>query len=101
YDVILFPPTSGNCTAIIQGMPMWRNPVPWKNSPETPNISTLAQTDDMRPGLGWLGLKNLESFVAKGGVLVGVTNTAEFAVQFGLTSGVSVNDPKNGSVVGS
>jgi hypothetical protein len=101
YDVILFPPTSGNGAAIIQGMPMWRNPMPWKNSPETPNISTLAQTDDIRPGLGWNGLQNLETFVAKGGVLVGVANTAEFAVQFGLTNGVSVNNAKNGSVVGS
>jgi hypothetical protein len=82
-------------------MPMWRNPMPWKNSPETPNISTLAQTDDIRPGLGWNGLQNLETFVAKGGVLVGVANTAEFAVQFGLTNGVSVNNAKNGSVVGS
>jgi hypothetical protein len=101
YDVILFPPTSGNGTAIIQGMPMWRNPVPWKNSPETPNISTLAQTDDMRPGLGWQGLENLESFVAKGGVLVTVANTAEFAVQFGLTNGVTANSAKNNAVVGS
>jgi len=101
YDVILFPPTSGNGTAIVQGMPTWRNPVPWKHSPETPNISTLAQTDDMRPGLGWRGLENLESFVAKGGVLVGVANTAEFAVQFGLTNGVTANSAKNNSVVGS
>jgi hypothetical protein len=101
YDVILFPPTSGNGTAIIQGMPLWRNPVPWKNSSETPNISTLAQTDDMRPGLGWQGLENLESFVAKGGVLVTVANTAEFAVQFGLTNGVTANSAKSNSVVGS
>jgi hypothetical protein len=100
YDVILFPPSGGSGVAIIQGLPMFRNPMPWKNSPETPNISTLAQTDDMRPGLGWNGLQNLESFVAKGGVLVGVANTAEFAVQFGLTNGVSVNNAKNGSVVG-
>ncbi|HEX5072495.1 MAG TPA: M14 family zinc carboxypeptidase [Gemmatimonadaceae bacterium] len=101
YDVILFPPSGGSGAAIIQGMPLWRNPMPWKNSPETPNISTLAQTDDMRPGLGWQGLENLESFVAKGGVLVGVANTAEFAVQFGLTNGVTANSAKNNSVVGS
>jgi hypothetical protein len=101
YDVILFPPSGGSGAAIIQGMPMWRNPMPWRNSPETPNISKLAETDDVRPGLGWQGLANLESFVSKGGVLVGVANTAEFAVQFGLTNGVSVNNAKSGSVVGS
>jgi hypothetical protein len=100
YDVILFPPSGGSGAAIIQGMPMWRNPMPWKNSPETPNISKLAETDDMRPGLGWQGLANLESFVTKGGVLVSVANTADFAVQFGLTNGVSVNEAKRGAVVG-
>jgi len=101
YDVILFPPTSGNGLAIIEGLPMWRNPMPWKNTPETPAIGTYAQTDDIRPGLGWQGLENLRSFVARGGVLVGVSNTAEFAVNFGLTSGVSLNEARRGAVVGS
>ena len=101
YDVILFPPTSGNPLAIIEGLPMWRNPMPWRNTPETPNIGTYAQTDDIRPGLGWQGLENLKSFVARGGVLVGVGNTAEFAVNFGLTTGVSLNEARRGAVVGS
>ncbi|HKN68582.1 MAG TPA: M14 family zinc carboxypeptidase [Gemmatimonadaceae bacterium] len=100
YDVILFPPGGGNPTSIIQGMPQWRNPLPWKNTPETPNIGTWAQTDDMRPGLGWQGLANLESFVKRGGVLVGVENTADFAVQFGLANGVSANQARRGEVVG-
>ena len=81
-------------------MPQWRNPLPWKNTPETPNIGTWAQTDDIRPGLGWQGLANLESFVKRGGVLVGVENTAEFAVQFGLANGVSANQARRGEVVG-
>ncbi len=100
YDVILFPPGGGNPASIIQGLPQWRNPLPWKNTPETPNIGTWAQTDDMRPGLGWQGLANLESFVRRGGVLVGVENTADFAVQFGLANGVSANQARRGEVVG-
>jgi hypothetical protein len=82
-------------------MPMWRNPMPWKNSPETPNIGTWAQTDDVRPGLGYGGLENLASFVKRGGVMVGATNTADFAIQFGLTNGVSSNSARRGEVVGS
>jgi hypothetical protein len=82
-------------------MPMWRNPMPWKNSPETPNIGTWAQTDDVRPGLGYAGMQNLQTFVANGGVLVAVNNTADFAINFGLTSGVSINQPASGKVVGS
>jgi hypothetical protein len=101
YDVILFPPGGGNGQSIIAGMPMWRNPMPWKNSPETPNIGTYAQTDDMRPGLGWQGLVNLERFVVNGGVLVGVSNTAEFALDFGLTNGVSMTHPPRLRVAGS
>ncbi|HSA56890.1 MAG TPA: hypothetical protein VLE53_14360, partial [Gemmatimonadaceae bacterium] len=101
YDVILFPPGGGNPQAIIDGLPQWRNPMPWKNSPETPNIGTYAQTDDIRPGLGWNGLQNLQNFVKRGGVLVGVDNTAQFAIQFGLTNGVSMNQNPGGRVVGS
>jgi hypothetical protein len=101
YDVILFPPSGGNGQAIIEGLPKWRNAMPWKNSPETPNIGTWAQTDDIRPGLGWQGLANLQAFVSKGGVLVTADNTSEFAVQYGLTNGVAVNQATRSKVVGS
>jgi hypothetical protein len=101
YDVIVFPPAGGNPQAIIQGMPMWRNPMPWKNTPETPNIGKWAETDDVRPGLGWQGVQNLQNFVNGGGVLIGVDNTAEFAVQMGFTSGVSTASPPRLHVVGS
>ncbi len=101
YDVILFPPAGGGGQAIIDGMPMWRNAMPWKNSPETPNIGTWAQTDDVRPGLGYTGLENLQNFVKRGGVMVTATNTSDFAIQFGLSLGVSSNQPRRGEVVGS
>ncbi|MEO7996834.1 MAG: M14 family zinc carboxypeptidase, partial [Gemmatimonadaceae bacterium] len=101
YDVLVFTPGSGAPLSIIQGMPMWRNAVPWKNSPETPNIGTWAQTDDIRPGLGWDGLQNVQSFVSKGGVLIGAENTAEFAIQYGISNGVSSGGPANRAVVGS
>ena len=101
YDVILFPPGGGNPQSIVQGLPMWRNPMPWKNSPETPNIGTYAQTDDIRPGLGWSGLANLETFVKQGGVLVASENTAQFAITFGYTAGVTMNTPTGNAVVGS
>ncbi len=100
WDVILFPPGGGSPQSIVAGLPMWRNPMPWKNSPETPNIGTWAQTDDIRPGLGWEGIQHLQNFVSQGGVLVGVANSASFAVQFGLASGVTVNSAGPSRVVG-
>ena len=93
YDVILFAPGGGAPQAIIDGLPMWRNPMPWKKTPETPNLGGFAETDDIRPGLGWHGLMNLENFIRQGGVFIGAASSAQFAVQFGLTHGVTVNTP--------
>jgi zinc carboxypeptidase len=101
YDVILFPPAGASGQGIIDGLPTWRNPMPWKSTPDTPNIGTWAQTDDIRPGLGWQGLANLQAFVRQGGVLVGVMNTADFAIQYGMANGVSTNNPPRLHVVGS
>jgi hypothetical protein len=100
WDVIVFGPGPGG-QGIIDGMPMWRNPMPWKNTPETPNIPTWAQTDDMRPGLGYDGLEKLKAFVKAGGTLITAASTSEFAIQFGFTNGVSINNAAARSVVGS
>ncbi|MHB1863983.1 MAG: M14 family zinc carboxypeptidase [Gemmatimonadaceae bacterium] len=101
YDVVIFPPVGASPQAIVEGMPMWRNPMPWKHTLQTPNIGTWAQTDDIRPGLGWDGLQHLQDFVARGGVLIGVGSTAQLAMQYGLTNGVSDHQPRGQEVVGS
>jgi hypothetical protein len=101
YDVILLPPSDASVSSIIEGLPMWRNPMPWKHTTLTPNIGTWAETDDIRPGLGWQGLEHLQSFVAHGGVVVTAGTFTDLATQYGLTNGVFVNDPPHGHVVGS
>ena len=70
WDVLVFPPVGRGAQQIVAGMPMWRNPLPWKTTPLTPNIGKIDSTDDMRPGLGWSGLVHLEQFVRQGGVLI-------------------------------
>jgi hypothetical protein len=91
YDVIIFPPAGRNTPqAIVAGMPMWGNALPWKKTAETPNIGTLDSTDDMRPGLSWTGVDNLKGFVQQGGVLLSSMNTADLAITFGLAPGVSI-----------
>ncbi|HUX33845.1 MAG TPA: hypothetical protein VMV51_08220, partial [Gemmatimonadaceae bacterium] len=101
YDVIVFPPAGTSAQGIVDGMPMWRNPLPWKKSAETPNIGTWAQTDDIRPGLGWDGLQHLQEFVQKGGLLITAANTSDFVMQYGITNGVSSARPRGQEVVGS
>jgi hypothetical protein len=101
YDVILFPPTSGSPQAIVNGLPNWRNPMPWKTTAETPNIGKIDETDDIRPGLTYQGVQNIASFVNAGGVFLTVENTADFAITMGLASGVTMNNAGRLHVVGS
>jgi len=101
YDVILFPPTSGSPQSIVNGLPMFRNPMPWKTTPETPNMGKIDETDDIRPGLTYQGVQNIASFVNAGGVFLTVENTADFAVTMGLANGVSMNTAARLHVVGS
>jgi hypothetical protein len=103
YDVILFPPVGrGDPMMIVNGLPTdWGNPLPWRKTPETPNIGTNDSTDDVRPGLGPDGLAHMEEFVKEGGVLVTATDTANFAASLGLTRGVSISRPRQMKIIGS
>ena len=105
YDVILFPPVGwgGSLNNVVNGTPTsWGNPLPWQNTPETPNlVGKNDSTDDMRPGLGWDGVAKLQKFVNDGGVLLTVMDSAQFAAGIGVTGGVSVSSSEKMKIVGS
>jgi hypothetical protein len=101
YDVIVFAPVGRSSTEILNGIPTWSNPLPWQKSELTPNMGTLDQTADMRPGLGFDGLAHLKRFVEQGGLLVTAEDTAQFAIEMGLAPGVSVAPHDDARVVGS
>jgi hypothetical protein len=102
FDVILFP-SIGRASGqqIISGLPLYGNPIPWKTTELTPNLGTIDSTDDIRPGLGWAGMANLQTFVQSGGVLVTVNDTAEFASSYGFAPGVSITPRQRLKVTGS
>ena len=52
----------------------------------------------MRPGLGYSGVENLQKFIRNGGVFVTSVGSAQFAIDFSLTNGVSMSTP-SGRVV--
>ena len=85
---------------IVTGLPMYGNPLPWKTTELTPNIGKIDSTDDMRPGLGWQGLANLQKFVRDGGVLITVDDTANFAIQFGFDRRRSVTPAQRLKITG-
>jgi len=101
FDVIIFPPGARGTAAIVNGMPMYANPIPWKKTPETPNLGSEDETDDMRPGLTWMGVAHLQEFVRKGGVLITAMDTADFAVTTGFTSGLSIALRQRMRIIGS
>jgi hypothetical protein len=98
--VIIFGPGGGQ--GAVEGTPLWKNPIPWKQSPEMPNVGTWAQTDDTRIGMGLEGLMHLRDFISNGGVYIGSNSSAEFAITNNFGYGVSYGRVATGTrVVGS
>jgi hypothetical protein len=101
YDAILFPPVGiGDPQRIVTGLPMWGEPMPWKTTPETPNLGKIDATDDQRPGLGFAGLDHLRRFVEQGGLLIGVEDTAQLLIAAGMAPGVRATNTRGLRVVG-
>lgn len=95
FDVIIFPPLGGSAQSIVNGIPMRGDPIPWKQSELTPNMGLSPdQSDDIRGGLGLAGVMNLQKFVQDGGLFVAVANTARLPIDFGLTTGVGIQEPR-------
>ena len=101
YDVIVFAPVGhSSALEILNGIPLWNNPMPWQKSELTPNLGALDGTSDIRPGLGYEGLAHLKQFVQQGGLLITCEDTAQFAIDTGLAPGVSVAPQGDTRVVG-
>ena len=102
FDVILFGPVgAGRSQMIVDGLPMWGAPLPWKKTALTPNLGRIDRTDDVRPGLGASGFAHLKRFVEDGGLLITSEDSAEFAIDYGLAPGVAIAPKKDLRVVGS
>ena len=101
YDVIVFAPVGRASTLeILDGLPMWKNALPWEKTALTPNLGRVDSTSDMRPGLGEDGFEHLKKFVEQGGLLITCEDTAQFAIDTGLAPGVSLAPQDGARVVG-
>jgi hypothetical protein len=95
YDVIIFPPVGGSAQAIVSGLPMRGAPIPWKASEVTPNMGLAPdQADDIRGGMTLRGVLNLQKFVEDGGVFIPISNCTRLAIDYGLVSGIGIQDPR-------
>ncbi len=101
YDVIVFAPVGrASALEILNGIPLWNNPMPWQKSDLTPNLGNTDSTADIRPGLEYDGLAHLKKFIEQGGLLITCEDTAQFAIDTGLAPGVSVAPQGDARVVG-
>jgi hypothetical protein len=96
YDAIIWGPVGGNAQALVRGVPKFSDsepPIPWKKSDLTPNMGLAPDTtDDIRGGMGIQGVANLQRFIESGGLFVTVGGNASIPIDFGITSGVSIQD---------
>jgi hypothetical protein len=94
YDVIVYPHVGGNASSQVEGISRIDTvPLPYKRTAATPNLGALDQSDDIRGGMGLEGLAELRKFVEAGGTLMVEGSTSTIFPEYGLSSGVTVEEP--------
>ncbi len=92
FDVIVMPRTRANPQTLVNGTTEAGPPIPWRRSADYPNLGIIAETDDVRRGMGYEGLKALRDFIAAGGVFVTEGSTAAFPIDMAITRRVSIRE---------
>jgi hypothetical protein len=95
FDVIVLGPIRTTAQNIVRGNTSFGEKeaaIPWKQSAVTPNMGKSPdQTDDIRGGLGIDGVARINEFVQKGGLFVTVADNASLPIDYGITSGVTID----------
>ncbi len=102
YDVIIFPPVGGSAQSIVNGLPKRGEPMPWMKSDLTPNIGmSMDTTADMRGGIELVGMANLQRFIEEGGLFVPITTMSAIPIDYGITTGVTIESSRQLNARGS
>jgi len=89
-DVIIMPRARANPQTLVAGATDAGDPIPWVRSEEYSSIGIIDETDDVRRGMGYDGLKNLKTFIDRGGVFVTEGTSAAFPIDMAITRRVSI-----------
>jgi hypothetical protein len=75
-------------------------PIPWKKSPQYPNLGTPVSCDDIRGGMGLEGMLNLQRFVEAGGLFIPITTNVSLPINYGMVESVAVIKPEEVKAAG-
>ena len=102
YDVLIFPHVGGSAVSQVNGMPRTGSaPLPYRRRRRHRTSPIVDSSDDIRGGMGVEGLVELAKFVQEGGTLITEGSTATIFPEYGITSGVTVEEPAQLFVRGS
>jgi hypothetical protein len=93
YDVIVFPHVGGTPQSQVNGVPRTGEAIPYRKTDLTPNLGVQDSADDIRGGMGLEGLAHLARFVEEGGLLITEGSTSTIFPAYGITPGVTVEEP--------
>ncbi|MCC6318451.1 MAG: hypothetical protein IT361_12260 [Gemmatimonadaceae bacterium] len=96
FDVIVFPHVGGSAISQVNGIAKnGPQALPYKKSAATPNLGGIDEADDIRGGMGIEGLTELAKFVQSGGTLLVEGSTTTIFPEYGLSTGVTIEEPAN------
>lgn len=88
-DVVLYGPFSRlDLAGQVHGIAARNGPMPFRATPDFPNLGKPVESDDITGGPGYAGLAELQQFVESGGVLLTLGAGTTLALEGGLVPGV-------------
>jgi len=90
FDVVILPNNRASPQTLVNGTTTVGDPIPWRTTDEYAAIGTIDETDDMRRGMGYDGLKNLKAFVERGGVFITEGSASAFPIDMAITRRVTI-----------
>jgi hypothetical protein len=95
FDVMILPRARANPQTLVAGTTGAGEPIPWNKSELYKHLGHIDQTDDIRKGMGYDGLKNLKTFIENGGLFITEGTTAAFPIDMAITRRVSIKQTRN------
>ncbi len=95
FDVIIMPRNRASPQRLVAGTTGAGVPIPWQKSELTPHLGLIDQTDDVRRGMGYTGVANLQRFIHDGGLFITEGTSVSFPIEMGITRRVSVERPRD------